>query len=173
MFFNQKIKQKKLKTNRGGFQMKRFIISAFVAVTVIAMLSVLGCAGMGKGPSDEELIRGTIDKVKTALESKNLDLLVSTFADDFEHPEVGGKEEARQMLQMGLESGYADEGKVDLSNMAIKINEDGTATAYPVDLSSAAGSVAVEIVLKKYEVTNEKGKKVPAWLVKTLNVDGL
>ncbi len=153
--------------------MKRFIVTTLVALSMVAMLSVLGCAGMGKGPSDEELIRSTIDKVKTALESKNLDLLMTTFADDFEHPEVGGKEEARQMLQLGLESGYADEGKVDLSNMEIKIAEDGTATAYPIDLSSAAGSVSVELVLKKYETTNDKGKKVPAWLVKTINVDGL
>ncbi len=173
MFFNQKIKQKKLKTNRGGFQMKRFIMNVFVAVSVVAMLSVLGCAGMGKGPSDEELIRATIDKVKTALETKNIDLLMTTFGDDFEHPEVGGKDEARQLLQMGLESGYADEGKVDLTNMQIKINDDGTASAYPIDLSSAAGSVAAELVLKKYEVKNEKGKTVPVWLVKTINVDGL
>ena len=153
--------------------MNRFIMSVFVAVSLVAMLSMIGCAGVGKGPSDEELIRSTIDKVKTALETKNLDLLMTAFADDFEHPEVGGKDEARQLLQMGLESGYADEGKVDLASMEIKINDDGTATAYPIDLSSAAGSVAVELVLKKYEVTNEKGKTVPAWLVKTINVDGL
>jgi len=140
---------------------------------MVAMLSVLGCAGMGKGPSDEELIRSTIDKVKTALEAKNIDMLIQTFGDDFEHPEVGGKDEARQMLQLGLESGYADEGKVDLTNMQIKINDDGTASAYPIDLSSVAGAVSVELIMKKYEVTNEKGKKVPAWLVKTVNVDGL
>lgn len=138
------------------------------------MSLILGCAGTGKGPTDEELIRATIDKVKVALETKNLDMLMTTFADDFEHPEVGGKEEARQALQMGLESGYADEGKVDLTNMELKIDkEKGTASAYPIDLSSAAGSVSVELVLKKYEVTNEKGKKVPAWLIKTINVDGL
>lgn len=153
--------------------MKKLLVSSIVVVSMVAMLSVLGCAGMGKGPSDEELIRSTIDKVKTALETKNIDLLMQTFAEDFEHPEVGGKAEARQMLQLGLESGYADEGKVDLSNMQIKINDDGTASAYPIDLSSVAGAVSVELVLKKYEVTNEKGKKVPAWLVKTVNVDGL
>ncbi len=153
--------------------MKRILISSVVVVSMVAMLSVLGCAGMGKGPSDEELIRATIDKVKAALEAKNIDMLLQTFADDFEHPEVGGKEEARQMMQLGLESGYADEGKVDLSNMQIKINNDGTASAYPIDLSSVAGSVSVELILKKYETTNEKGKKVPAWLVKTINVDGL
>ncbi len=153
--------------------MKRILISSVVVVSLVAMLSVLGCAGMGKGPSDEELIRATIDKVKAALEAKNIDMLLQTFADDFEHPEVGGKEEARQMMQLGLESGYADEGKVDLSNMQIKINNDGTASAYPIDLSSVAGSVSVELILKKYETTNEKGKKVPAWLVKTINVDGL
>lgn len=154
--------------------MKKFMLAFSMLSAVLALSLVLGCAGAGKGPTDEELIRATIDKVKTALETKNLDLLMTTFADDFEHPEVGGKEEARQMLQMGLESGYADEGKVDLSNMELKIDkEKGTATAYPIDLSSAAGSVSVELVLNKYEVTNEKGKKVPAWLIKTINVDGL
>ncbi len=153
--------------------MKRILISSALVVSMVAMLSVLGCAGMGKGPSDEELIRSTIDKVKTALEAKNIDMLIQTFGDDFEHPEVGGKDEARQMLQLGLESGYADEGKVDLTNMQIKINDDGTASAYPIDLSSVAGAVSVELIMKKYEVTNEKGKKVPAWLVKTVNVDGL
>lgn len=153
--------------------MKKVVLIVSVSL-VLSVGLIMGCAGVGKGPSDEELIRATIDKVKTALETKNLDLLMTTFADDFEHPEVGGKEEARQMLQMGLESGYADEGKVDLSNMELKIDkEKGMATAYPIDLSSAAGSVSVELVLKKYEVTNEKGKKVPAWLVKTVNVDGL
>ena len=153
--------------------MKRILISSALVVSMVAMLSVLGCAGMGKGPSDEELIRSTIDKVKTALEAKNIDMLIQTFGDDFEHPEVGGKDEARQMLQLGLESGYADEGKVDLTNMQIKINDDGTASAYPIDLSSVAGAVSVELIMKKYEVTNEEGKKVPAWLVKTVNVDGL
>ncbi len=154
--------------------MKKVVWTLSVLSFILTLSAIMGCAGMGKGPTDEELIRATIDKVKTALETKNLDLLMTTFADDFEHPEVGGKEEARQMLQMGLESGYADEGKVDLSNMELKIDkEKGTATAYPIDLSSAAGSVSVELVLNKYEVTNEKGKKVPAWLIKTVNVDGL
>lgn len=153
--------------------MKRILISSLVVMSMVAMLSVLGCAGMGKGPSDEELIRATIDKVKTALEAKNIDMLMETFAEDFEHPEVGGKQEVRPMLQLGLESGYAEEGKVDLANMQIKINDDGTASAYPIDLSSVAGAVSVELVLKKYEVTNDKGKKVPSWLVKTINVDGL
>ncbi len=154
--------------------MKRFLSVVSALCVIFAMSLILGCAGTGKGPTDEELIRATIDKVKVALETKNLDMLMTTFADDFEHPEVGGKEEARQALQMGLESGYADEGKVDLTNMELKIDkEKGTASAYPIDLSSAAGSVSVELVLKKYEVTNEKGKKVPAWLIKTINVDGL
>ena len=104
MFFNQKIKQKKLKTNRGGFQMKRFIMNVFVAVSVVAMLSVLGCAGMGKGPSDEELIRATIDKVKTALETKNIDLLMTTFGDDFEHPEANELSWRIVRFYCGLES---------------------------------------------------------------------
>lgn len=153
--------------------MKRVVLSALLVTALAYVVSISGCAGLGKGPSDEELIRSTVDKVKTALESKNIDMLLETFAEDFEHPQVGGKQEARQLLQMGLESGYAEDGKVDISHMEIKINEDGTASIYPIDLSSVAGSVSVELVMKKYETTNEKGKKVPVWLIKTVNPDGI
>jgi hypothetical protein len=144
-----------------------------LGVCVAVALLVAGCVGAGKGPSDEELIRMTADNVKAALEAKNLDLLLSTFAEDFEHPEVGGKEEARGMLQMGLDSGYADDGEVSLENMEIKINDDGTATVYPVDLSGPPGSISVELVLGKREITNADGKKQPAWLITTINADGI
>jgi len=144
-----------------------------LGVCVAVALLVAGCVGAGKGPSDDELIRMTVDNVKAALEAKNLDQLLSTFAEDFEHPEVGGKEEARGMLQMGLDSGYADDGEVSLENMEIKINDDGTATVYPVDLSGPPGSISVELVLGKREITNADGKKQPAWLITTINADGI
>ena len=127
------------------------------------MVMVAGCATMGK-KSDEELIKETMNTVKTALESKNIDLLLTTFSEDFNHPEVGSKAEAKDMMQMGVDAGYADDGECDISNMQITKNDDGTAEVYPIDLSGAPGSVSVGVVLKK---------EGDAWHVITVNVDGL
>jgi hypothetical protein len=58
--------------------------------------------------------------------------------------------------------GYAEGGKVSLENTQITIDKDGTARAFPIDLSSNMGAVAAEVVL-----TKEKGQ----WLVTTVNDD--
>ncbi len=133
-----------------------------LSVVAVAVLFVAGCASMAKGPSDEELIVQTVMKLKEALETQDIDLLMETFADDFEHPEVGGKEDGRMMLEMGMEAGYADDGEVYLDDMEIAMNDDGTATVYPVDLSAAMGSIAVELVMAK------RGEQ---WLIITLDAD--
>jgi len=118
------------------------------------------------GQTDEDKIMATLNNIKAALETKDIDKLLATFSDDFEHPQVGGKEEARTMLTMGLQSGYADDGEVSLDDVELDIDEaKGTATAYPLDLSSPAGAVAVEIELKK--------EADGSWLVSTLFVDGI
>jgi len=128
-----------------------------------AALVVAGCASTGEGPTPEEQITKTVVKVKTALEEKNLDMLMETFAEDFSHPEVGGKDEARTMLELGLDSGYADDGVVSIDAMQITVEGD-EATVYPVDLMSSAGAAALELQMAE----QENGE----WLIHTLNVDG-
>ena len=113
--------------------------------------------------SPEQLIEATLADLKKALESQDLDLLLATFSEDFEHPEVGGKEEARDLLEMGLEMGYADDGEVSLEDVEIEIDGD-EATVYPVDLSGPPGSISVEL---------ELGKRGDKWLITTLNADGV
>ncbi len=111
------------------------------------------------------LIQSTVLKVKEALEKKDIELLMATFSEDFEHPQIGGKAEAKAILTQGLNSGYADNGAVSLEQMKVTINEDKVSAAvYPLDLSSSAGAVAADLVL-----TKEEG----GWLVKTVNVDGV
>jgi hypothetical protein len=141
-------------------------------VFAVALMTFAGCAGM-KAKSDDELIKETVSKVKIALESKNVDMVLSTLGDDFEHPEVGGKAELKEMAKMGLDAGYADEGKCDISKIKITKQSDGTVEVYPLDLSSSAGSVTAGLIMKKYEVKDQNGKKTTAWLVKTVNVEGV
>lgn len=139
------------------------IVKSLLGVAACAVLAA-GCAGMNK-PSNDELVQQTVLKVKEALEKKDIELLMATFSEDFEHPQVGGKEEARTLLTQGLQSGYAENGEVRIDQMKVTFAEDeSTATCYPLDLASSAGAVAVELVLAKEE---------SGWLVKTINVDGM
>lgn len=141
--------------------MKQLLLAFVVCVTV---LLVGGCATMGSKMSDEDMIRNTINTMKTALETKDIDLLMTTFSDDFYHPEVGGKEEGREMLQMAVDAGYADDGHVSIDNMEITIKEDGTAVVYPIDLSGPPGSISVELVLRK---------EANGWLIIEVHPDGV
>ena len=125
---------------------------------------VAGCATTPK-KSDDDLIKETVATVKTALESKDIEMLLTTFSEDFSHPELaGGKGEAREMLQMGVDAGYADDGEVSIVDMQITKNDDGTASVYPVDLSGAPGSISVELVMKK---------EGDVWRIVTVNPDGM
>jgi len=135
-----------------------------IAVCLCVAVLMVGCASMKK-VSDEELIQTTLNNVKTALEKKDIDLLMATFSEEFEHPQVGGKTEARTLLQTGLSSGYADNGEVKLDQIKLTFSDDKkTVACYPMDLSSGAGAIAVELVL---------AKEANGWLVKTVNADGV
>ena len=112
--------------------------------------------------NDEAAIMAVLNKLKQAIEGKDINLMMETFSDEFEHPMVGGKDEAKVMLEMGLEMGYADDGEVTFDDLEITFNDDGTAMAYPMDLSGPPGSVAVELTLKK------EGNE---WKIVTLDAD--
>lgn len=129
----------------------------------MAAAAMAEAAAPASAASDEELIKTTVASLKKALEDLDLDALLATFSDNFHHREVGGKEEAKYMLQMGIDMGYADDGEVFVDDMEIEIDGD-EATVYPIELSSPAGAISVELVLAK------EGDK---WLITTLNPDGL
>jgi hypothetical protein len=140
------------------YTMKALLVCLFAGVVVA------GCATTGSKMSDEDMIKETVAKLKVALETLDIDMLMDTFSDDFYHPEVGNKEEGREMLQMGIDAGYADDGEVFTDDMEITMNDDGTATVYPIDLSGPPGSISVELVLKKDDI---------GWRIITVNPDGM
>ncbi len=139
----------------------------YVLVTVLALASISGCAGLNKGPSDEEIISGKVAIFKQALLEKNLEKLMTVASEKFDHPDVGGKAEAKQFLQLGIDSGYTDGGEVDISKIQIKIEKD-TATVYPIEVSSSAGSATAGLTFTKEKVGNGTD-----WLVTTVEVEGV
>ena len=131
---------------------------------VLMMVLVAGCAG-GTKKSDEQLVGDQMQIVKKSLEAKDIDTLFTLVSDDFDHPEVGGKAELKALAEAGRDSGYADDGACDLKNMQLTKKNDGTISVYPIDLSSPAGSVSVELVFKK--------DKDSVWRVVSGNADGV
>lgn len=133
-------------------------------ICLLTVVVISGCVTGGSKMSDEDMIKATAANLKVALESMDIDLLMAVFSDDFYHPETGNKEESREMLQMGMDAGYLEDGEVYLDDMEIEMNDDGTATVYPIDLAGPPGAISIEIVLQKDK---------DGWLITTINPDGM
>jgi len=125
---------------------KSRIAAALVATIVVAL--VCGCAILGKGPTDEELITRAISDYNAALVAKDLDKMMTVYSDDFEADNGGDKDDVRALLSGAIEQGYLDDLEVNDAECEIKI-EGGTATVGPVEYSSAFGSMSFESTMKK------------------------
>ena len=126
-----------------------------VAVSALAVIVLAGCAsyGGGGGVSDEDAIQAIVDNAMTALKAGDIDTMVAAYdADTFESDQGGGIAETKEFLQGAKEQGFLDGIEVDTSNLAITV--DGTsASAKPIDLEGAFGTLTLEFELKKIDGT--------------------
>jgi ketosteroid isomerase-like protein len=127
--------------------MRRPIFTACLAVVMLVVLAC-GCAGSGKGPTDEELITGMLTGWKAALETKDLEKMMAPYSEDFAGEGGAGKPELRQFIQRAIDEGYLDDAKVDLEK-AQTTREGETATVGPVALSGSYGTLELDLKLKK------------------------
>lgn len=122
--------------------------SIFTLIAVVAVMGlVFGCAGMKK-VSNEDQIKGQIKGLEAALKAKDVKKALTYVADDFNQPDLGDRSKLEEFIQMGIDMGYTDDGVLDLTNTKIEVKGD-KATAGPIDASSAAGSVTVQVEFKK------------------------
>lgn len=122
---------------------------AKIAVSLLTVVLVCGCATGPKGPTAEEMIMAQLETLKAAVLAHDVDKAMAVLSEDFYHPEVGDKEAIRDITQMGIDGGYIDDSaEGDFSRTEVTIEED-TATAAPVTGSGAIGSLSVEITFKK------------------------
>lgn len=134
---------------------KRMMLTGLCGV--LGMVLLTGCAGMGGGPSDEELIMQQVQALAVDFKAVNADKLLDYVSDDFENDYVSGKEELAEKIEEAKDMGRIEEarnlieennGEIDLEDAEITI-EDGIATVYPILASADPGSVTVELTLKK------------------------
>jgi len=119
-------------------------------LSTLVLIGILGagCAGLAKGPTDEELIAGVLSGWQQALLDQDLDALMTFYSDEYEGERGEGKEEVRDFLQGAMDQGYLDDIEVSLEDAETEMDGD-TAYVGPVDLSSPVGEMALEVTLKK------------------------
>ncbi|MBI1319070.1 MAG: hypothetical protein GC168_08995 [Candidatus Hydrogenedens sp.] len=97
--------------------------------------------------SPEEAIRAQLAVIAKAMKDGDAEALIGVHSDDFEHPQVGGKEALAGYIHQGVDMGYLEDVDMDISD--IEFEKDGEdIIAYPIDLSSALGSVTIEWVFR-------------------------
>jgi hypothetical protein len=138
-------------------------VSQILVVTAL-IVAMVGCASTGgggaaaapKGPTDQEMIQKMMIDVMAALTAKDVEKMVSYYADDFTS-DNGDKAATVAFLNGAKDQGFLDGIVVKTDAMAINV-EGETATVGPVNLEGAFGALGLNFGLVKRE-----GK----WLVKS------
>ena len=119
-----------------------------IALALTVAVSLMGCAGAAKGPSDEELIKATLGKWQEALVAKNIDNIVACYSDEFKDGDGRGKPELKGFISEAISAGYLDGIKVSMEGTTTKIDGD-KATVTPIGLSGNAGGMSLTLTLGK------------------------
>ena len=125
--------------------MSKRTVAVVLAIGLVALM-VVGCATTGG--KDKKSIDKTLADWKAALEKKDIDGVMLAYSEKFTSDRGGGKAEMKGFLTNAKEQGYLDGAKADMTKAEIKIEKD-TATVGPVELGSNAGSLTVDLTLKK------------------------
>ena len=125
--------------------MSRLIIGVFLMGSLVI---VAGCATLGKGPSDEELIATLLADWKAAFDAQDLDKMMAVYSEDYEGGRSEDKDQLREFLEGAFDQGYLDDAEVDIAEAETTIEGD-TATVAPITLSGPPGSMDLQFDLKK------------------------
>ncbi len=122
-----------------------------LAVCVLAVFAFAGCESMGGGGmSDADAIQGLVDDAMAALQAGDIDTMVANYAESFESDQGGGIAEMKEFLEGAKEQGFLDDIEIDMSSLEIVV--DGMkATAKPIELEGAFGSLTIEFELEKID----------------------
>jgi len=118
---------------------------------------------MGKGPSDEELIQKQLVTWKTAMEAKDVEKVMTVYSESFSNDQMATKAKLKEFFLNAIDMGYLEGAQANIEQ-AKKTIEGTTAKVYPIDFSSDAGQVTIELTLTKEKT---------GWLITGMNIEGL
>jgi len=118
-----------------------------VCAGIAAVVLVCGCAGTGRGPSDEELIRNVLGKWKAAAEALDIEAQMALCSESLES-DWGDKEATKEFMLDAKDMGYLDDMEVITDEAEITI-DGNVATVYPLEVQTAMGGATVGLTLTK------------------------
>ncbi len=123
-------------------------IEAIACLACLALVLVCGCQMIGKGPSDEELIRNTLSDWAAAIKAQDIDKVMATYSEKSESSETPNKDSHRDLIEGYIDAGYMDESAMDIEQAQITI-EDGKASVSEVGFTTIMGDFGLEFALQK------------------------
>jgi hypothetical protein len=129
----------------------RDVRAKWIYPTVVGLACVIGMAGCAtgpKGPTDQELITGTMNEWRAGLLEKNLDKILAAYSENYSDGEGRTKAQMREFIGGAISQGYLDNAQVDTTSTQIVITGD-QAVANPITLSGPMGSITLSLTFKK------------------------
>ena len=108
-----------------------------------------------KTPTEQSLIRETLDTWKRAIIAKDIDKVMTTYSENYQNNQGEGKQKIKEFLIKFREKGDLEGIRVEFSQMKIVMN-GSTATASPIEISSDRGGMELSVTL---------GKETDKWLI--------
>ena len=121
-----------------------------VVTCILAVALASGCATAGKGPSDEELIKGALAEWKAAIVAKNVDQLMAVYSESYKDAEGRSKADMKTFVSDAISQGYLDGIKAEVETATLTI-DGAKATASPVSLAGVAGNMSLSLAWAKEE----------------------
>jgi ketosteroid isomerase-like protein len=138
-----------------------------IAVLVLAIAFVAGCATGAKGPSDADAVKALLGSWNTAMVAKNIDKIMATYAEDFAHDgydyQGANKAALRKFVEECNQMGYFDGLEIASGNAATAI-KGGVATITGIQCTNNQGTVTVGLTAKKSKA---------GWLITDMTIEGL
>ncbi len=113
--------------------------------------------------SPEQAIQDGLTAFSAGFAGEDIEDIMKSISDDFEHYEWGDKDGLRDFLEQAIDMGYLEDLEIITEDTEIRIDDD-EATAYPVDLEGAFGSVTLELVFTKEGDT---------WMITGMDASGI
>ncbi|MHC4757387.1 MAG: Cif family virulence factor [Planctomycetota bacterium] len=121
--------------------------AVFLTLTLLLCTLICGCQ---TGPSDEELIKTTMNSWKLAIVDKDVDAIMANYSEDFSSESGESRGETQLMFQYLISAGMLDNIDINFDIAQLTITDD-TAEFTPVEILWDMGEMTLDFTLKKEE----------------------
>jgi hypothetical protein len=113
---------------------------------IVIVMSLAGCQLIG-GASAEEQIAEMLASFEELMEAQDIDGALELYSYSFSSTQGLNKQTLRDFMQGAKDQGALEGLEVSTENTEIVVNDDGTATAGPVQISSSSFSISQNLTL--------------------------